>query len=508
MGKKRSNKRRPPTKTRTAQNEEDDPAAPLPSNNTHSHQSSAGQSSQVPSITDDGTNENTATAPRGPQDAENQEGSGADDEDGHGTSNFDGREPPSDAEDRQESASRILRSQTRPTGQPSTATPTSHNTRPESQGSQSSGDRRAPNSAQRTSNAFQVRELATRAQGSSRLDLLRGPPPAALAHHTKTIFAYAVNATLGYSTTSMAPISQSTSTIPPGSRKRTPEHDEDSEVSKEEQRRAKKKKHNDARPRLRHFSDNAQLRDVLELAMTLMKIEIATVCPYPATDVRTRLVDECFERALQQRELPPGHFALDKAQQRMILGEEGNTRSAIKKAIKARVAVHYGLVSGPSPQQAINNKERAQFLLSESRFHFQDPDGQQGWFRNPFIADAVIASWFSHSNALGVLYQEFFNPIRLESLALILTIWAETGTCKEFDLPQSLWSTFDDFLLAIQNYENWSSASAMKLKQTHSGAKEDVPSRAPVIEVSNEAMEAEMQWQESQVNEDDSEDID
>lgn len=37
---------------------------------------------------------------------------------------------------------------------------------------------------------------------------------------------------------------------------------------------------------------------------------------------------------------------------------------------------------------------------------------------------------------------------------------------------------------------------------THSGAREDVPVRVPVIEIDDEAMQAEMRWQESLVDED------
>lgn len=53
-------------------------------------------------------------------------------------------------------------------------------------------------------------------------------------------------------------------------------------------------------------------------AMTFMKIEVSTVCPYPAADLRTRIADECFARALRDRELPDEHFILDKAQQRIV----------------------------------------------------------------------------------------------------------------------------------------------------------------------------------------------
>lgn len=117
---------------------------------------------------------------------------------------------------------------------------------------------------------------------------------------------------------STAPLSRSASVATSESHKRSPENETDSEVSKEEQRRAKKKKYNDARTRLSHYSDNAQLQDVLFLAMTFMKIEVSAVCPYPAADLRTRIADECFARALRDRELPHEHFILDKAQQRMV----------------------------------------------------------------------------------------------------------------------------------------------------------------------------------------------
>ncbi|KAG9030544.1 hypothetical protein FS837_003251 [Tulasnella sp. UAMH 9824] len=546
--------RRPPVQTQTEPGEEGDRGSSPPS---HSQQSN---------ITED-------LAPTSPLPHVGSHEHYGQDEDEMPDS--DGHDQQSDAEDQQELRRRSLRNRPNPV-QPAAATSNSQSTRPEPRDIQSSGARRTANSVQRAAPA-----IPTQARSRSRLESLRGPSPSPFALVPEQPYSLVqplpanlysqlnAAAPVGSPTTpaissiipsmtpsasqqvscaprstvrsrepSMAPVSRTDSTAlnsrsasnapiprsasvgPPESHKRSPEDDIASEASKEEQKRVKKKKYNDARARLSHFSDNALLRDVLFLAMTFMKIEVSAVCPYPAADLRTRIVDECFARALQDRELPHGHFTLDKAQQRMILAEEGSMRSLIKKAIKPRVAIHYGLIAGPSPQQAITNKERAQFLLSESRFHFQNPDEKEGWFRHPFIADAIIASWFSHSNALGALYQGYFNPIRLESLALILAIthhclsqWVESGTCKEFDLPQGLWSTYDDFFMALKNYEKWSPVSAIKLTQyrtrlfkrglAHSGAKEEAPVRMPVIEIDDEAMEAEMRWQASQEDEED-----
>lgn len=46
-------------------------------------------------------------------------------------------------------------------------------------------------------------------------------------------------------------------------------------------------------------------------------------------------------------------------------------RSAIKKAIKPRIASHYGLVPGPSALEAARNKALVTGLLDRSSFHFK-----------------------------------------------------------------------------------------------------------------------------------------
>ncbi|TFK45611.1 hypothetical protein OE88DRAFT_1649146 [Heliocybe sulcata] len=97
--------------------------------------------------------------------------------------------------------------------------------------------------------------------------------------------------------------------------------------------------------------------------------------------------------------------------------------------------------------QKAANKQRVEWLLAD-RFHCKDPDTQSGQFQHPIIEEIVHSVWFNNRNGLGCLYQQAFSPIPSSTLALVVA------------------AIYDDFLVAIEQYESGAIADVWRSYRT------------------------------------------
>ena len=57
-----------------------------------------------------------------------------------------------------------------------------------------------------------------------------------------------------------------------------------------------------------------------------------------------------------------------------------------------------------------------------------DPDGKRkGIYKHPIIQKAVNAMWFKNKRDEGITYSDLFNPISVNSIALILTAVSDSA---------------------------------------------------------------------------------
>lgn len=127
--------------------------------------------------------------------------------------------------------------------------------------------------------------------------------------------------------------------------------------------------------------------------------------------------------------------------------EDTGIRSRVHKAAVLHVPRAYKLEKTSDPSKQRLTAARVKTLLAQSSFHyeviqrrvrdinaeythviclFQDPDQRVGRFQHQIISDIIWEVFFSHANALGCLYQEYFRPISHQLLALVLTTVSHT----------------------------------------------------------------------------------
>ncbi|KAN0116039.1 hypothetical protein V8E52_006345 [Russula decolorans] len=112
----------------------------------------------------------------------------------------------------------------------------------------------------------------------------------------------------------------------------------------------------------------------------------------------------------------------------------------MKTKTKSAVESSYEFDSSHAPQIISRNASRAQALLAETTFIYQETnfDGRPRYpYRHPIIQKVVNKTWFQNNDDIGIIFHDYFAPIPFEAIALVLTVieccigeWS-TGTCKE-----------------------------------------------------------------------------
>lgn len=52
----------------------------------------------------------------------------------------------------------------------------------------------------------------------------------------------------------------------------------------------------------------------------------------------------------------------------------------------------------------------------------QDVENLKGFAQNKIIYHAILSTWFQKAKSDGIVYNKYFNPISLETLALLFTV--------------------------------------------------------------------------------------
>ncbi|KAN0116042.1 hypothetical protein V8E52_006348 [Russula decolorans] len=112
----------------------------------------------------------------------------------------------------------------------------------------------------------------------------------------------------------------------------------------------------------------------------------------------------------------------------------------MKTKIKSAVESSYEFDSSRDSQSISHNASRAQALLAETTFIYQEFNfgGRPRYpYRHPIVQKVVNKTWFEDEDDVGIIFYDYFAPIPFEAIALVLTMieccigeWS-TGTLKE-----------------------------------------------------------------------------
>lgn len=118
-----------------------------------------------------------------------------------------------------------------------------------------------------------------------------------------------------------------------------------------------------------------------------------------------------------------------------------HVRGELKTKVKPLIEMMYEFAPGESREDIAANRALAEDLLDHSGFyykvcsipdnhcrtcliplyHAQNLEDRKGLLQNPLIQRVVNMMWFQNKNDEGVVFSDYFNPIPIPALALVLT---------------------------------------------------------------------------------------
>ncbi|KAF8950927.1 hypothetical protein BDZ97DRAFT_1933152 [Flammula alnicola] len=82
----------------------------------------------------------------------------------------------------------------------------------------------------------------------------------------------------------------------------------------------------------------------------------------------------------------------------------------------------FGFKRGTDAKTVAWNRDLYTKLKTKAAFHYKNPETFSGYAQGKIISEILHAIWFEDTNSQGVTFKNLFNPIPLETLALIFTI--------------------------------------------------------------------------------------
>ncbi|KAJ7583440.1 hypothetical protein C8J56DRAFT_742353, partial [Mycena floridula] len=177
-------------------------------------------------------------------------------------------------------------------------------------------------------------------------------------------------------------------------------------------------------------------RASVDCAVTFYRCRISTVNAFPNHDINREFVQASWEDGCMQAGLKkPLPLTSDIAKL-----ATSNLRGQLKTKARPIVESRYGFESGHSKKIKRANRALAEDLKEKVGFAYQsiyDDDGdivRSGLYKNKAIQSVTNDAWFANIADEGITHAEFFSPLTIPAVALVLTAieccvdeWA-TGT--------------------------------------------------------------------------------
>jgi len=120
----------------------------------------------------------------------------------------------------------------------------------------------------------------------------------------------------------------------------------------------------------------------------------------------------------------PDDPELTEFQAKSMLRNIAALRGRIKTAVRDRVKTFYHFDEEKDPEKRITeNQKRAERLLKENSFHFHKhyPKKPAGPYYCELIPEMLLKVLFSCKTHLGVVHMNYFNPMPLATIAMMIT---------------------------------------------------------------------------------------
>ncbi|KAG2111753.1 hypothetical protein DEU56DRAFT_985303 [Suillus clintonianus] len=184
----------------------------------------------------------------------------------------------------------------------------------------------------------------------------------------------------------------------------------------------KMKKHSDgsrlpSRVKVTDFDDVS--KDILVTAISIFHCLIVTQAPFPNSIAdETMLGKEAWREACQLKGI---NIKLTPLAIKMLLKRTSHVRGELKMKMRSLTRTFFGFRSSELRDVIRQNRDLAEALKDGSSFVFKDWKAKTGIYKTELLQDGINVMWFANRNDEGIVYNQFFNPMPIKLIALMLT---------------------------------------------------------------------------------------
>ncbi|EDR01959.1 uncharacterized protein LACBIDRAFT_332809 [Laccaria bicolor S238N-H82] len=146
---------------------------------------------------------------------------------------------------------------------------------------------------------------------------------------------------------------------------------------------------------------------------------VSTHDAFPSSDLRRQWALRCWKMASKDAD---EFYDLSDRMCNLIKRRGSRIRGHVLAVVRPQIIAIYGFSRKVTPQTKARNKQSCEALLENGAFHHKDTGTLTGFSQNKIISEILYLAWFEDKTSQGPLLQHYFNPIPLETLALIFTV--------------------------------------------------------------------------------------
>ncbi|KAG0696692.1 hypothetical protein DFH29DRAFT_1082778 [Suillus ampliporus] len=160
-------------------------------------------------------------------------------------------------------------------------------------------------------------------------------------------------------------------------------------------------------------------KDILVTAISLFRCLIVTKAPFPDSIAdETMLGKDAWREACQLKGV---NIKLTPLAIKMLLKRTSHVRGELKTKMRSLTRTFFGFRSSESRDIIRQNRDLAEALKDGSSFVFKDWKAKTGIYKTELLQDGINVMWFANRNDEGIVYNQFFNPMPIKLIALMLT---------------------------------------------------------------------------------------
>ncbi|KAH9481129.1 hypothetical protein JR316_0005649 [Psilocybe cubensis] len=162
-------------------------------------------------------------------------------------------------------------------------------------------------------------------------------------------------------------------------------------------------------------------RALINRAAHEFEVLVSTQNSLPSSELRFQWAERCWRNAcLASQEnyaITEGISSIASLRRR-----PSRIRGHALTIIRSLVVNLFGFKKGTKSSTIAHNRDLYTLLKTDAAFHYKNPHNKTGHTRGKIITETIEAIWFDGLTGPGVIYAAHFNPIPLETLALVLTV--------------------------------------------------------------------------------------